>query len=81
MTSGGDTRVADAERLLAERGIAGARVEAAGPEREVAVLRVGEQDWPRILEEEAQEIAALLRALGFRFVALDLDLETGPSAE
>ncbi len=67
----GDPRVAEAERVLAGHGVA-AEVSVEGHEREIAAVRVGEEAWSRLLGEEGAAIAAEVRALGFRYVALDL---------
>ena len=69
---GRDERVARAERILDEHGIAAARVEAEGHEREIAAVRVGADDWARLLGPEGVALAAEVKAAGFRYVALDL---------
>jgi len=56
-----------AERLLRERGIEGARVNAVGHDRSVAAV-VAPADALARLADHAGEI----KALGFRYVALDL---------
>ncbi len=66
-----DERVARAERLLAARGFAGAQVSVEGHEREIAALRVPAEAWERLAEDEGA-LAAEVKALGFRYVALDL---------
>lgn len=58
-------RIRAAEALLAERGLAGTRVEALGDVGEIAVLDPGEREIP-------DELVGALRALGFRHVTLDL---------
>ena len=62
-----------AERALAEHGIAGAAVRAAGPQGEIAVVSVAASEWARLLEPEAAGVVARVKAEGFRYVALDLD--------
>ena len=71
MTMADDPRVAEAERVLAAHGVA-ADVSVEGHEREIAAVRVGEDAWPRMLGDEGAAIAAEVKALGFRYVALDL---------
>lgn len=63
-----DPRVRDAERLLAEHGVTGARVRIAGHEREIAAVAAPPDAFPRLVE-----LAPALRALGFRYVALELE--------
>jgi PP-loop superfamily ATP-utilizing enzyme len=66
-----DSRVAEAERVLAGHGVA-ADVSVEGHEREIAAVRVSEDAWGRMLGDEGAAIAAEVKALGFRYVALDL---------
>lgn len=66
-----DSRVAEAERVFAIHGVA-ADVSVEGHEREIAAVRVAEDAWGRILGDEGAAIAAEVKALGFRYVALDL---------
>jgi PP-loop superfamily ATP-utilizing enzyme len=66
-----DERVARAERLLAARGFAGAEVSVEGHEREIAAVRVPAGAWERLAEDEGV-LATEVKALGFRYVALDL---------
>jgi pyridinium-3,5-biscarboxylic acid mononucleotide sulfurtransferase len=66
-----------AARLLAEHGVAGAGVRAGGPEGEIALLSAPAAEWERLLDPEAAgELVARIRALGFRYVALDLGDDT-----
>lgn len=65
-----DERATRAERLLAERGFAGARVSAEGHEHEIAAVRVPAGAWERLARDA--EVAGEVKALGFRYVALDL---------
>lgn len=71
-----DPRVAEAERVFAAQGVA-ADVAIEGHEREIAAVRVGEDAWGRMLGDEGAAIAAEVKALGFRYVALDLDVADG----
>ena len=66
-----DPRAAAAERVLAGHGVA-AEVSVEGHEREIAAVRVTEHAWERMLGEDGAAIAAEVKALGFRYVALDL---------
>jgi PP-loop superfamily ATP-utilizing enzyme len=67
-----DERIARAGALLAERGIAG-EVSVEGHQAEIAALRVAEGAWERMAGEEGAALADELKALGFRYVALDLE--------
>lgn len=71
-----DPRIAEAERVLAGHGVA-AEVSVEGHEREIAAVRVPEDGWARMLGEDGAAIAAEVKALGFRYVALDLDAAGG----
>ncbi len=71
MTAMDDPRIAAAERVLAGHGVA-ADVSVEGHEREIAAVRVTGDAWPRMLGDEGAAIAAEVKALGFRYVALDL---------
>ena len=62
-----------AARVLAEHGIAGAAVRAAGPQGEIAVLSIPPGEWARLLEPASAAIIARVKDEGFRYVALDLD--------
>lgn len=64
-----DPRARAAERLLAERGLAGARVDAEG---DVAAIRADDAAAAALLGERGAALADEVRALGFRYVALDL---------
>jgi PP-loop superfamily ATP-utilizing enzyme len=66
-----DPRIAAAERVLAGHGVA-ADVSVEGHEREIAAVRVSDDAWPRMLGDEGAAIAAEVKSLGFRYVALDL---------
>jgi PP-loop superfamily ATP-utilizing enzyme len=69
----GDARVEGARRLLESQGVAGARVSAAGPDGEIAVVTVPAARWRLLLEDEGPRIVEAVKAQGFRYVALDLD--------
>ena len=71
MTATDDPRIPAAERVLAGHGVA-ADVSVEGHEREIAAVRVAGDSWPRMLGDEGAAIAAEVKALGFRYVALDL---------
>lgn len=62
-----DTRVAAGMRLLAEHGLGHVSLQARGLEGEVAALAADPVALPRL-----RAVAAGLKALGFRYVALDL---------
>lgn len=65
-------RLEAARRLLAERGPAGARVEAAGDGGDIAAIRVDDESLDALLGDEGARLSEALRALGFRHVAVDL---------
>ncbi|HEX7050293.1 MAG TPA: hypothetical protein VF188_08845 [Longimicrobiales bacterium] len=65
--SGGDARAAAAERLLRDRGVIGARVSVAGHEREIAAIAAPPSEMARLAV-----LAPELKALGFRYIALEL---------
>ena len=67
-----DERALRAERLLAERGFVGARVSVEGHEQEIAAVRVPAGVWERLAGDEGVRAAGEVKALGFRYVALDL---------
>lgn len=73
MTTMDDPRVAEAERVFAAHGVA-AEVSVEGHEREIAAVRVDGDGWTRLLGDEGAAIAAEVKAIGFRYVALDLDV-------
>lgn len=66
-----DARAARAVQLLASHGI-GAEVTVEGHEGEIASIRVAADDWERLAGEDGARLAAEVKALGFRYVALDL---------
>lgn len=65
-------RIAEAERVLAAHGLDGASVEAAGHTGEIAALAVPGAEWERMVGPDGHRISEQIRALGFRYVALDL---------
>jgi PP-loop superfamily ATP-utilizing enzyme len=67
-----DDRIVAAERVLAAHGLAGASLEAAGHTGEIAALAVPGAEWERLIGPEGQRLSEEIRALGFRYVALDL---------
>ena len=62
-------RLRAAESVLAEQGLAGARVEALGDAGEMAVLDAPQGE---LALERVEAVVGALRALGFRHVTLDL---------
>lgn len=70
--SAADPRVARAEALLRARGYPAARVGVDGLEQEIAAVRAPHEEWERLLGSEGAAVAAALRGVGFRYVALDL---------
>jgi PP-loop superfamily ATP-utilizing enzyme len=75
-----DERICAAERVLADAGIHGARVEIEGHEREIAAVRVPESAWARMLGPDGAAIAGAVKRAGFRYVALDLAPADEPAA-
>lgn len=65
-----DPRAEAAERLLARHGVTGARVEAEGHQQEIAAVRAPHRHAKRLAE-----LAPEIKALGFRYVALDLRID------
>ena len=71
--TGTPTREEAAARVLAENGVAGAVVRAGGPDGEVALLSAPRAEWERLLDpRDGAGLVERIRALGFRYVALDL---------
>lgn len=68
MSGSNDPRAREAERLLASRGLVSVRVDVAGHEREIASVRASHR-----LARRIAELAPEIKALGFRYVALDLN--------
>lgn len=73
-----DARISAAERVLAAHGVA-AEVTVEGHEREIAAVRVPDGSWERMMGDEGAAIAAEVKALGFRYVALDLSVADEPA--
>lgn len=69
----GDPRAERAERVLAAGGVAGATVRAAGPDGEIALLALPDEEWPALFAPERRALLDEVKAAGFRYVALDLD--------
>jgi hypothetical protein len=67
-----DARRAAGESILREHGLAAARLDATGPEGEIAAIQVAPADWDALLESDSAAVIAGIRALGFRYVALDM---------
>ena len=74
-----DDRIPQAERVLATHGVYGAEVSVEGHEREIAAVRVPDGAWERMMGDDGAAIAAEVRALGFRYVALDLSVADEPA--
>jgi PP-loop superfamily ATP-utilizing enzyme len=74
-----DARIQAAERVLAMHGVYGAEVSVEGHEREIAAVRVPDGAWGRMMGDDGAAIAAEVKALGFRYVALDLAVEDEPA--
>lgn len=67
-------REAEAARLLGELGLPGARLRVCGQEGEMVAVSVPEPQWARlVLGEEGRALSARLRALGYRYVTVDLE--------
>jgi PP-loop superfamily ATP-utilizing enzyme len=65
-------RERQADRVLAERGLAGT-VRSAGHQSEIAVLSHAPERWVALSEPERHEVLQAVKSLGYRYVALDLD--------
>jgi PP-loop superfamily ATP-utilizing enzyme len=76
-----DARIQAAQRVLAAHGLYGAEVSVEGHEREIAALRVPDGAWERMMGDDGAAIAAQVKALGFRYVALDLDGGPAPAPD
>ncbi|MDB4947992.1 MAG: hypothetical protein JWM27_641 [Gemmatimonadetes bacterium] len=72
MSAPADPRAIRATDLLARRGFDGATVTVSGHEGEIAALRVPADAWDGVAGAEGLPLARELKALGFRYVALDL---------
>jgi PP-loop superfamily ATP-utilizing enzyme len=67
-----DPRVARAEVVLLEHGFPGGTVSVEGHEGEIAAIRVSSADWERLVCDDTTVLCRELKALGFRYVAVDL---------
>jgi PP-loop superfamily ATP-utilizing enzyme len=68
-----EARLRAAERLLRENGYPAAAVALRGAAADIAAVALPRADFERITAEpEALRVTGRLRALGFRYVALDL---------
>lgn len=65
-------RVAEAQRVLAAYDLKGASVVASGHTGEIAALSVPGAEWARLIGPAGSRLSEDIRALGFRYVALDL---------
>jgi hypothetical protein len=66
-----------AQSVLLEHGLFGAELTAEGPQGEIAALRVPASQWERMMSDDSEALVAAIRALGFRYVALDLQPAEG----
>ena len=64
-----------AARALRAAGLARAEVDAAGPDAEIAVVRLPLTEWSRLLHPDSAALVAAIKAEGFRHVALDLGVD------
>lgn len=64
-------RIRAAEGILREAGVAG-RVTAEGHDASIAAIRVSAAAWAELTGDSGRAISERIRALGFRYVALDL---------
>jgi hypothetical protein len=67
-----DPRLQAAASLLHEHGVSRAEILAEGPNGEIAAVSVPAEAWSHLLADESAVVVAGIRALGFRYVALDL---------
>jgi PP-loop superfamily ATP-utilizing enzyme len=74
-----DPRAAAAERALAELGFPAARVRVEGPDDEIAVIALPDDRWSDLLGDPRAAAVAGVRAVGFRYVALDLQPAPPPA--
>ena len=65
-------RCGEAARVLEAAGLEPARVSAAGPDGEIALVSLARTEWSRLLSAESAALVAAIKAHGFRYVALDL---------
>jgi PP-loop superfamily ATP-utilizing enzyme len=74
--AGGHPGVEQAEGVLRELGLGAARVEVLGAEGATVAVSAPARERARLIGPEGAELSRRLKALGFRYVALDL----GPAA-
>jgi PP-loop superfamily ATP-utilizing enzyme len=67
-----EARIAAAAAVLAELGYRGCSVDVAGHEHEIAVISAGAAQHAVLLDARRADIVARIKALGFRYVAVDL---------
>ncbi|HET6230850.1 MAG TPA: hypothetical protein VFE05_12325 [Longimicrobiaceae bacterium] len=67
-----EERISAALAVLAAAGLPSAEVSVEGHEREIAAVRVPADAWEWMLGGEGTRAAAAIKALGFRYVAVDL---------
>ena len=65
-------RLKEVQGVLVRHGVAGARVEVAGHTEEIVALAIPDAMWKRMLGSDGRAISEQIRALGFRYVAVDL---------
>lgn len=74
-------RLRAAERLLREHGLDGVSVRASGTQGEIAVLSVADDaEWARLALDGAK-LAREVKALGFRYAAVELGEGAASGAE
>jgi hypothetical protein len=67
-----DARLAAAGAVLEAHGVRGASVQAEGTSGEIAAIRVPGDAWEMLVSDAGAALSAQVRALGFRYVAVDL---------
>jgi PP-loop superfamily ATP-utilizing enzyme len=67
-----DPRLHRAHEVLRNAGLRGARVAAAGHEKEIAAISAPADELDGLLAGDADSVIQELRKLGFRYVAVDL---------
>jgi hypothetical protein len=72
-----DPRLRAARRVLADHGFPAAEVHAEGADGEIAAVRCPAAEWDALLGPDGRRAADAVRAVGFRYVAVDLDLPAG----
>lgn len=66
-----------AEDALRAAGFSDAGVSSCGQHGDIAAVRLAPQRWEELLGPEGQEAVRAVKALGFRYVALDLETGSG----